>query len=143
MTHQRDSLKTRVGLGSPVALTPEPQDEQKPTVIQLPFHLPYNELEEVQNDGFSKRLVKTVKAAILVALKKESTFEQASESIIDYLRSTRHSQNWLCSFNQTGKSEMQMKCHKSAEIVYKFIHEGLEFIVRVAELGTELSIDSN
>ena len=38
---------------------------------------------------------------------------------------------------------MHLKCHKSSEIVYKFVHEGLEFIVRVAELGADLSTDSN
>ena len=96
----------------------------------------------MHNEGVSKRLVKTVKAAILVALKKEPTFEQASESIIDYLRTTRHSQNWLCSFERTDKSGMHMKCHKSSEIVFKFVHEGLEYLSRVAELGTDLQADS-
>ena len=79
--------------------TPEPQ-ESKPDSTQLPFHLPYSELEEAHNIRFSKRLVKTVKAAILVALKKEESFEAASQSIIDYLRTTRNSQNWLCSFER-------------------------------------------
>ena len=88
-------------------LTPEPQENQ----LSLPFHLPYQELEEANNVGFSKRLVKTVKAAILVALKKEPTFEHASNSIISYLRSVRSSQNWLCSFNSAAQSEMHMKCH--------------------------------
>ena len=57
--------------------------------LQLPFHLGYNELEEIENDGFSKRFVKTVKAAILVAIKKEENFTQASASVIDYLRAIR------------------------------------------------------
>ena len=42
--------------------------------LQLPFHLGHEELEESDNIGFSKRFVKSVKAAILVAIKKESNF---------------------------------------------------------------------
>ena len=114
--------------------TPEPQ-ESKPDSTQLPFHLPYSELEEAHNISFSKRLVKTVKAAILVALKKEESFEAASQSIIDYLRTTRHSQNWLCSFERVEQSEMHMKCHYSSEIAFTFVHNEIRYIVKVAELG--------
>ena len=79
--------------------------------LQLPFHLGYNELDEIKNDGFSKRFIKTVKAAILVAIKKEDNFKQASASVIDYLRVTRQSPNWLCSFSRADQSDTYTKCH--------------------------------
>ena len=80
--------------------------------------------------------MKTVKAAILVALKKEDSFEAASQSIIDYLRTMRHSQNWLCSFSRASQSEMHMKCHFLSEISFGFTQHGIEYIVKVAELAS-------
>ena len=120
MKDERDALKYRLNQSEP---------------LQLPFHLGYSELEEVENDGFSKRFVKTVKAAILVAIKKEENFTQASASVIDYLRAIRHSPNWLCSFSRANQSEMHMKCHSIAEVTFSFSRDRVEYLVIVTELG--------
>ena len=93
---ERDALKSGVR-------APEP-------ALQLPFNLGYDEITEAHNEGFSKKFVKIARQAVLVALKKETDLFQASTSIVDYLRETRRSQNWLCSFTRASE-RVHMRCH--------------------------------
>lgn len=85
---ERDALKSGAGASE--------------TTLQLPFNLGYDEIAEIHNDGFSKKFVKIARQAVLVALKKESDLYRASASVVDYLRETRRSQNWLCSFSKAS-----------------------------------------
>ena len=55
------------------------------------MNINFDEIVEVQNDGFSKKFVKIARQSLLVALKKESDFESAATSVIRYLRETRRS----------------------------------------------------
>ena len=104
-------------------------------VLQLPYALGYDEIAEVQNDGFSKKFVKIARQAVLVALKKETDFQRAAASVVDYLRETRRSQNWLCSFQQATQATY-LKCHQEAEVKFSFAVNEIEYHVRISELDS-------
>ena len=80
------------------------------TRLSLPFQLGHDEITEKSNDGFSKKFVKIARQAVLVALKKESNLNCASASVVNYLRETRKSQNWLCVFGKESE-EIFLECH--------------------------------
>ena len=103
--------------------------------LQLPLALNYDEILERNNDGFSKKFVKIARQAALVALKKEPNLNCAAASVVNYLRETRKSQNWLCLFGKSSE-EIFMRCHKVAEVIFTFSCNGLEYNVRIAELDS-------
>ena len=80
------------------------------STLQLPLALNYDEIIERNNDGFSKKFVKIARQSVLVALKKEPNLDCAAASVVNYLRDTRRSQNWLCSFSKASE-EIHMRCH--------------------------------
>ena len=121
MRAERDSLRSGVR---------EPE-----TALQLPFNLGYDEIAEIHNDGFSKKFVKIARQAILVALKKEDDLQRAAASVVGYLRETRRSQNWLCSFSRAS-AENYMKCHQAGEVIFAFTANGIEYHAKINELDS-------
>ena len=72
---------------------------------------------------------------MLVALKKEPNLDYAAASVVNYLRDTRKSQNWLCIVVKSSE-EIFMRCHKVAEVTFTFRSDGIEYNVRIAELDS-------
>ena len=72
---------------------------------------------------------------MLVALKKEEILSKAATSVVDYLRETRRSQNWLCSFSRATQP-IQMRCHQTAEVIFAFTRNGVEYHAKITELDS-------
>ena len=76
--------------------------QPKESRLVLPFNVGHEEIYEKSNYGFSKKFIKIARQAVLVAIRKEPDLNCAATSIIEYLRETRSSKNWLCSINKAS-----------------------------------------